>query len=79
MKDKIFRHYKGGLYHYICNATLESDPEKSESELVIYKSLKDKKIWARPCYEFFSAVKVKGEMVLRFKEIDTKQPNTSSI
>lgn len=48
----IVQHFKGGLYQIV---ELARHTETSE-ELVIYKSLKDKQVWARPLWIFNSEI-----------------------
>ena len=61
-----FRHYKGGLYEYIC----EARHSETEEELVVYRPLyNDSGVWVRPKKMFFEDVTVNGERVPRFSEI----------
>lgn len=60
-----YRHYKGGLYDWVCEATLESDPSVT---LVIYRS-PEGKTWARPREVFFEKVMHEGKLVDRFERI----------
>ncbi|MEO5933571.1 MAG: DUF1653 domain-containing protein, partial [Duganella sp.] len=46
-----FRHYKGGLYELVCEATLESDL----STMIVYRA-PDGSIWARPKDVFFQLI-----------------------
>ena len=48
----IYRHYKGGLYRKLYNATLEATLEP----VVVYRSLKDDHVWVRPVVEWGEAV-----------------------
>ena len=48
----VVRHFKGGLYIIVTFAT---NTETNE-EMVIYQSLKDKQVWARPYDMFVSEV-----------------------
>jgi hypothetical protein len=61
-----YRHYKGGLYELVCEATLEADL----SPMIIYRA-HDGSIWARPKSVFFELVEVDGEKVPRFAPIST--------
>lgn len=61
-----FRHYKGGLYELVCEAKLESDPSVS---MLVYRSLTDGMIWARPKTVFFEAVEHEGRTVPRFAPV----------
>ena len=61
-----FRHYKGGLYEYIC----EARHSETEEEMVVYRPLyNDSGVWVRPKKMFFEDVTVNGERVPRFSEI----------
>jgi hypothetical protein len=57
-----YRHYKGGIYEFICEAKLESDPELI---MIVYQS-EDGLIWTRSRYEFFELVQHEGATVHRF-------------
>ena len=59
-----YRHYKGGLYELVCEATLEADL----TPMVIYRA-HDGSIWARPKSVFFELVEVDGLMVPRFAPV----------
>lgn len=56
-----YRHYKGGLYELVCEATLESDLRP----MIVYRAA-DGAIWVRPKEVFFQLVEVDGMMVPRF-------------
>jgi len=60
-----YRHYKGGLYELVCEATLEADL----SPMIIYRA-HDGSIWARPKSVFFELVEVEGQMVPRFAQVN---------
>ena len=61
-----FRHYKGGLYEYIC----EARHSETEEEFVVYRPLyNDSGIWVRPKKMFFEDVIVDGRKVPRFQEV----------
>lgn len=60
-----FRHYKGGLYELVCEATLESDL----STMVVYRAA-DGSIWCRPKAVFFESIEVDGVKVQRFTPLD---------
>ena len=63
---RTFRHYKGGLYEYIC----EARHSETEEELVVYRPLyNDSGVWVRPKKMFFEDVTVNGERVPRISEI----------
>ena len=60
-----YRHYKGGVYELVCEATLESDL----SPMIIYRAA-DGSIWARPKAVFFQPVELNGLTVPRFAPLD---------
>lgn len=59
-----YRHYKGGLYELVCEATLEADL----TPMIIYRA-HDGSIWARPKSVFFELVEVDGNLVPRFAPV----------
>ena len=59
-----YRHYKGGLYELVCEATLEADL----TPMIIYRA-HDGSIWARPKAVFFELVEVDGVMMPRFAPV----------
>ncbi|WP_305821790.1 DUF1653 domain-containing protein [Massilia brevitalea] len=59
-----YRHYKGGLYELVCEATLEADL----TPMIIYRAA-DGSIWARPKSVFFELVEVDGVMTPRFAPV----------
>ena len=59
-----YRHYKGGLYELVCEATLEADL----TPMIIYRA-HDGSIWARPKAVFFELVEADGMMVPRFAPV----------
>ena len=60
-----YRHYKGGLYEHVCEATLESDPTVT---MIVYKA-SNGTIWTRPASVFFELVDKDGVKVPRFAPI----------
>lgn len=59
----IYKHYKTqDLYEFIG----EAKHSETEEDLVIYKSLKTGKMWARPRLMFFGTVVVDGTTYYRF-------------
>ncbi|MDO9194851.1 MAG: DUF1653 domain-containing protein [Undibacterium sp.] len=60
-----FRHYKGGIYELVCEATQESDL----SPVIVYRS-HNGSIWTRPKSVFFEAIEVGGVRMQRFAAID---------
>lgn len=62
MKKGLYRHYKGGLYHFITTALHTETAE----ELVIYMDSTGN-TWARPKEMFLSTVEWEGVEVNRFE------------
>jgi DNA polymerase III subunit epsilon len=62
---KLYRHYKGGLYELVCEATQESDLTPQ----VVYKA-SDGSFWTRPRSVFFEMLVIDGKQVQRFCAID---------
>lgn len=60
-----FRHYKGGIYDFVCAAKLESDPE---TVMIVYTAA-DGSFWTRPEKVFFEMIEVDGKTVQRFSAI----------
>lgn len=63
---KRFRHYKGGIYEFVCEAKLESEPSVI---MVAYRS-QDGSAWTRPRDIFFEDVELDGVSVPRFSAIN---------
>jgi hypothetical protein len=61
-----YRHYKGGIYEFICEARLESAPDVA---VIIYKS-EDGAFWSRQKNEFFELVLHEGITIQRFAPIN---------
>lgn len=62
--NDVWQHYKGGLYEFICIAK----HTETEENQIIYKSLKDGVIWARPFNMFFGeVVDENGDTIPRFR------------
>jgi hypothetical protein len=61
-----YRHYKGGLYELVCEATLESD----HTPMIVYRAANGT-VWIRPKTVFFELVEVDGQQVPRFAPVDT--------
>jgi hypothetical protein len=59
-----YRHYKGGIYDLVCEATMESDL----APLIVYKAA-DGSVWCRPKHVFFEMIEVDGKPVQRFMPI----------
>ena len=60
-----YRHYKGGVYEVVCEATLEADL----TAVVVYRG-RDGKTWVRPRDAFFGTVEVDGARMPRFAPLD---------
>ena len=69
--NNTYQHFKGGLYELMYNATLESNMQ----EMVVYKSLKDEKVWIRPKKEFFESIIKNKKEIKRFTKIDSSGIN----
>jgi hypothetical protein len=59
-----YRHYKGGLYELVCEATLESDL----TPMIVYRAANGT-VWVRPKSVFFELVEVDGKQVPRFAPV----------
>ncbi len=59
-----FRHYKGGIYELVCEATQESD----HTPIIVYRA-HNGTIWTRPHAVFFEWLEIDGLRVQRFSEI----------
>jgi hypothetical protein len=64
-----YRHYKGGLYELVCEATLESD----HTPMIVYRAANGT-VWIRPKGVFFELVEVNGQQVPRFAPVDAAAP-----
>ena len=64
-----FRHYKGGIYEFVCAAKLESDPD---TVMIVYTAA-DGSFWTRPEKVFFEMIEHEGKTVQRFAAIDDAQ------
>lgn len=60
-----YRHYKGGIYEHICEATQESDLVT----MLVYRAA-DGSIWTRPKHVFFEWLEIDGVKRQRFTPID---------
>ncbi|NVO78151.1 DUF1653 domain-containing protein [Undibacterium oligocarboniphilum] len=56
-----FRHYKGGIYELVCEATQEADL----SPVIVYRA-QNGSIWTRPKSVFFEMLEIDGKQVQRF-------------
>lgn len=61
----IYQHYKGGLYEVLHVAK----HSETQEELVIYKSISDDQIWARPKPTFLESVMHSDLYIPRFKRL----------
>ena len=61
-----YRHYKGGEYEWLCEATYEPDPA---IKMTVYRAANGT-IWTRPSTMFHELVEVDGRQVPRFALID---------
>lgn len=62
-----YRHFKGGIYNFICAAKLESDP----NVVMIVYTAADGSYWTRPESVFFELIEHEGKTVQRFTPITT--------
>ncbi|MGO4377042.1 DUF1653 domain-containing protein [Pseudoduganella sp. RAF53_2] len=60
-----YRHYKGGIYELVCEATMEAD----HTPLIVYRAANGS-IWCRPRDVFFEKIEVDGVIVQRFTPIE---------
>ena len=60
-----YRHFKGGIYDFICEATLESDPTVT---MIVYRAANGT-IWTRPSTVFFEEIERDGKITQRFVAI----------
>jgi hypothetical protein len=56
-KSEIYQDIKtGGMYVVLAVA----EQEENLSRVVVYKSLKDGRVWVRPCSEFYDEIRFKN-------------------
>lgn len=60
-----FRHYKGGVYELVCEATLEAD----HTPVIVYRG-QDGTTWVRPTAHFFEDIEHNGQRMPRFAALD---------
>jgi DNA polymerase-3 subunit epsilon len=60
----LYRHYKGGIYEFVCEATQEADLQPA----IVYRA-PDGSLWIRPKSVFFEMIDVGGKTIQRFTEI----------
>jgi hypothetical protein len=58
----LYRHYKGGVYELLHEATLESDL----TPMVVYRAVANGTVWIRPRAVFHELVEIDGRRVPRF-------------
>ena len=68
-KKLKYKHFKGGIYKYICDATLEWCPDDEKSNVVVYESVETGKRWVRPRGDFHGMVERDGKQFKRFTQI----------
>ncbi|CAH2783123.1 MAG: Uncharacterized protein conserved in bacteria [uncultured Paraburkholderia sp.] len=61
-----YRHYKGGIYELICEATLESNPSVT---MIVYKA-SNGTIWTRPASVFLEQIEHESVTMPRFAQLD---------
>ncbi|MDK2123448.1 DUF1653 domain-containing protein [Parachitinimonas caeni] len=61
-----YRHFKGGIYEFLHEARLESDPTIT---MIVYRA-SDGSVWTRPSSVFFELIEHNGQQVQRFTPID---------
>lgn len=66
----LYRHYKGGIYELICEATQEADL----TPVIVYRA-QNGTFWVRPKAVFFEMVDVGGKSVPRFALIQEQDGN----
>ncbi len=64
-----YRHYKGGEYRVLQLAT----HTETEEQMVVYQSLKDERVWARPLAHFLEEVILDGQSTPRFAYVRTEK------
>lgn len=65
---ECYRHFKGGEYEIVALATHSETME----ELVVYRSLKDGRVWVRPASMWDETVERDGKCFRRFEKIPPK-------
>lgn len=60
-----YRHYKGGLYELVGEATLESDL----TPMMVYRAANGT-LWVRPKAVFFELVELDGQQIPRFAPLE---------
>ncbi|MBN2884630.1 nucleotide exchange factor GrpE [Patescibacteria group bacterium] len=70
LQTGIYQHYKGGKYELLFTAK----QTETKEVMVIYRSLKDQKIWTRTLSNWQEEVEVKGEKKARFTFLEAIEP-----
>jgi len=60
-----YRHYKGGIYELVCEATQEADLVP----VIVYRA-HNGTVWVRDKAVFFEMIEVDGKRVQRFAPVD---------
>jgi hypothetical protein len=63
IKNRVYKHFKGGLYLVVDVAKHSETGEK----MVVYRSLKTGELWVRPIEMFLGYKEINGEKVRRFE------------
>lgn len=71
LQTGIYQHYKGGKYELLFTA----EQTETKEVMVIYRSLKDQKIWTRPLSHWQKEVEVDGEHKARFTFLEPIEPD----
>ncbi|MCQ2288535.1 MAG: alpha/beta fold hydrolase [Muribaculaceae bacterium] len=65
--ERRFRHFKGGMYRYVCSAL---DSETQERKVVYQALYGNGAFWVRPEKMFFETIERDGRRMARFTEVD---------
>ena len=68
-KTMKYRHFKGGIYTYICDALLEWD---EDCHVIVYEDEQGRR-WVRPRVEFYGMIEYEGEIVRRFEKVEDNE------
>ena len=60
-----YKHFKGGIYTYICDALLEDEG----THVIVYEDDQGRR-WVRPRVEFYGTLEFEGETVRRFEKVE---------
>lgn len=68
--NKYYRHTKSqNVYELVAIAS----HSETEEEMVVYKSLKDGRVWVRPRIMFSDTVKIGGRLCFRFSAVSERE------